>query len=231
MSDALPLPPRPNLEQYKKLAKDFQHACKSNDSGAIRGWYARWGEKIAALQGLELTDELRREIANQAEQIERRWEKFKETNERAARCALADAQFFVALGHGFSSWSKFTAHLKALGRAESPVSAFEAAADAIAGGDLLALKKLLSDHPELVRDRSTREHQSTLLHYVSANGIEDFRQKTPKNIVEITKLLVDAGADVNAESTAYGGRSTTLGLAATSCHPQDAGVQIRCSNC
>ena len=42
MSDALPLPPRPNLEQYKKLAKDFQHACKSSETGAIRDWAARW---------------------------------------------------------------------------------------------------------------------------------------------------------------------------------------------
>ncbi len=32
MSDALPLPPRPNLNQYKKLAKDLQHACKSGES-------------------------------------------------------------------------------------------------------------------------------------------------------------------------------------------------------
>jgi ankyrin repeat protein len=77
-----------------------------------------------------------------------------------------------------------------------------------------------------VRARSTREHRSTLLHYVSANGVEDFRQKTPKNIVEITKLLLKAGADVNAESDAYGGRSTTLGLTATSCHPEAAGVQL-----
>ncbi len=77
-----------------------------------------------------------------------------------------------------------------------------------------------------MRARSTREHRSTLLHYVSANGIEDFRQKTPTNIVEITKLLLNAGADVNAESDAYGGRSTTLGLTATSYHPQRAGVQI-----
>ena len=80
--------------------------------------------------------------------------------------------------------------------------------------------------PSLARGRSTREHRSTLLHYVSANGVEDFRQKTPKNIVEITKLLLNAGADVNAESDAYGGRSTTLGLAATSCHPEEAGVQL-----
>jgi hypothetical protein len=32
------LPPRPNLEQYKKLAKDFQSACKLGDSRAVRAW-------------------------------------------------------------------------------------------------------------------------------------------------------------------------------------------------
>jgi ankyrin repeat protein len=65
-----------------------------------------------------------------------------------------------------------------------------------------------------------------LLHYVSANGVEDFRQKTPKSIVEITNLLLDAGAEVDAESDAYGGGCTTLGLVATSVHPEQAGVQI-----
>src|SRR5262249_19645786 len=108
----------------------------------------------------------------------------------------------------------------------SPISKFETAADAIVDGDLAALRKLLGENPELAQARSTREHRSTLLHYVSANGVEDFRQKTPKNIVEITKLLLKAGADVNAESDAYGGRSTTLGLTATSWHPENAGVQL-----
>src|ERR1700682_5470162 len=103
MSDALPLPPCPNLEQYKKLAKDFQHACKSRDPGAIRDWAARWAEAIARLQGLEITPELRRQIDCEAERMERRWRKLKKTNERASRCALADAQFFVARGHGFAS--------------------------------------------------------------------------------------------------------------------------------
>ncbi|MGI8743003.1 MAG: ankyrin repeat domain-containing protein [Bryobacteraceae bacterium] len=105
-------------------------------------------------------------------------------------------------------------------------SQFEAAVDAIVSGDSARLETLLSENPELVRARSTREHRSTLLHYVSANGVEDFRQKTPKNIVEIAKLLLKAGAEVNAESDAYGGRSTTLGLTATSCHPEKAGVQV-----
>src|SRR6185503_10912727 len=51
-------------------------------------------------------------------------------------------------------------------------------------------------------------------------------QKTPPNIVEITRLLLLAGADVNATSEAYGARSTALGLVATSLHPQRAGVQL-----
>jgi hypothetical protein len=111
-------------------------------------------------------------------------------------------------------------------RAGSPVSKFESAVDAIVGGDAATLERLLLENPELVRARSTREHRSTLLHYVSANGVEDFRQRTPKNIVEIAKLLLAAGADVNAESDAYGGRSTALGLTATSVHPEAAGVQL-----
>ena len=226
MSDALSLPPRPNLEQYKKLAKDFQRACKSSAAGAIRDWAARWAETIARLQGQEITSELRRRIDYEAQRTERQWLKYKQANERAARCRLADAQFFVARGHGFASWPKFARHLEGLRRAHSPVSNFEAAVDAIVDGDLAKLEKLLSENPELTRARSMREHRSTLLHYVSANGVEDFRQKTPKNIVAITKLLLKAGADANAESDAYGGRSTTLGLTATSCHPENAGVQL-----
>lgn len=103
---------------------------------------------------------------------------------------------------------------------------FEAAADAIVIGDLATLRRMLAEHPDLIRTRSTREHHSTLLHYVAANGFEDFRQKTPANIVEIAKFLLDAGAEVDAESDAYGGGTTTLGLAATSVHPQKAGVQM-----
>jgi hypothetical protein len=106
------------------------------------------------------------------------------------------------------------------------VSSFEQAADAIVRGDKARLAALLEQHPNVVHERSTRDHRSTLLHYVSANGVEDFRQTTPPNIVEIAEMLIDAGADVNATSEAYGGGSTTLGLVATSIHPEAAGVQI-----
>lgn len=99
---------------------------------------------------------------------------------------------------------------------------FEAAVEAVINGDLRTLKRLLREDPELIRRRSTRRHRATLLIYVGANGVED--QRTPKNAVKIAELLLDSGAEIDAVGTMYRG-TTTLGLVATSVHPQRAGVQ------
>jgi hypothetical protein len=40
--EALPLSPRPSLAQYRKLAKDLVHACRSGEATAIRAWATRW---------------------------------------------------------------------------------------------------------------------------------------------------------------------------------------------
>src|SRR5262245_4158270 len=156
MSDALPLPPRPNLNQYRKIAKDFQDACKSNDPGAIRDWAASWIEKITRLRGFEVSAEVRRQIDFEAERMEYQWRKYVTTNDRASQCRLTDAQFFVARGHGFASWPKFVKHLEGLQRADSPISTFEAAVDAIVNGDAAKLETLLRENPRLARSRSTR---------------------------------------------------------------------------
>ncbi len=148
------------------------------------------------------------------------------SRDRAHAVTLTDAQFFIAREHGFASWPALAAHLDALAQGDSPVARFESAVDAIVAGDAVTLHRLLRAHSELARARSTRDHRSTLLHYVSANGVEDFRQVTPTNIVAMTEMLLAAGADVNAASEAYGGGSTPLGLTATSVHPEQAGVQI-----
>lgn len=147
-----------------------------------------------------------------------------ESEFRSAPFALADAQLVIAREHGFESWPKFAKHIEAVAHKSSGVSKFESAVDAVITGDVAALGRLLRDNPELIRQRSTRVHQSTLLHYVSANGVEDFRQKTPKNAVEVAKFLLKAGAEVDAENNP--GRGTTLRLVATSIHPKQAGVQI-----
>lgn len=221
--EALPLPPRPNLEQYKKLAKDLVKACKAGNPDRFREWASDWIWNLVRLSELEIT--LGLPVEN------RRWTD--EVSEFAKRkllvekrkCALADAQFVIARSHGFMTWPALAKHIEHLARQSSPVRQFEAAADAIVYGDLETLKRLLGKNPELVKQRSTREHRATLLHYTSANGVEGYRQKTPKNIVNVADLLLQSGAEVDAEADVYGGGCTTLGLAATSIHPEVAGVQ------
>ena len=135
-----------------------------------------------------------------------------------------DARAIIARAHFFADWDAFAAFAAARRDPSSPVARFEAAADAIVAGDLATLARLLHGDPELVRARSTRRHRATLLHYVGSNGIEGFRQRTPKNIVEVAAALLDAGADVDATAQMYGSDDTTIGLAATSIHPVTAGV-------
>lgn len=227
MSAAIPLPPAPDLEHYRKQAKSLLRATRSSDPAALRAWVRRWArswsdrwiETEAQLRGTSVTPELRDRLDVEIERLE------KSLRERKIE-RLAEAQFFLARAHGFANWADFAKHVQAMQRSASSDAAFEAAADAIVAGDLETLAQLVAEHPRLVHQRSTRAHRSTLLHYVAANGVEDYRQKTPANIVDIAKALLDAGADVHAESKAYGGGATTLDLVATSVHPARAGVQI-----
>jgi ankyrin repeat protein len=211
--DALPLPPRPNLERYRKLAKSLVKASKSGEENAIGDWADHWIRAVAKAYKPRWIDGW----IDQVEEFARR--------KLAEKGSLTSAQFVIARSHGFESWPRFSKHLEALSQKASSASRFEAAADAIVTGDIAALKRLLREDPRLIHAKSTREHDSTLLHYTSANGVESYRQKTPKNIVKITQLLLDAGAEVDAISNVYGDGCTTLGLAATSVHPEQAGVQ------
>jgi len=220
--DALPLPSRPNLEQYKKTAKDLVKAWKSAKPDGVREWASDWIHNLTRLSGLQVTPGLPVESGRWIDEVTEFATQRLLSNER--KCGLADAQFVIARSHGFASWPKFARHIEQLAQ-RSSTSQFEAAADAIVSGDLQALQRLLHENPKLVKERSTREHHATLLHYASANGVEGYRQRTPNNIVEIANLLLRSGAEVDAEADVYGGGCTTLGLAATSLHPEVAGVQ------
>jgi hypothetical protein len=196
--DAVPLPARPSLERYRKLAKQLVKAYRS---GAMGEFVGRW---VGANRAIE---------------------KFAREKLAESGPKLTAAQFVLARSYGFESWPKFQKHVESLARKGSEVERFEAAADAVVNGKIGVLKRLLREDPALVRARSNREHRATLLHYAAANGVEQYRQKTPKNIVKIAGMLIAAGAEIDATANLYGGESTALGLAATSVFPQRAGVQ------
>ena len=130
-----------------------------------------------------------------------------------------DARPLMARAHEFASWEDFAAFTATLRDPASAIAVFEAAVDAVVGGDAAGLERLLREHPDLVRTRSARKHHSTLLHYVAANGVEGYHQETPKNAVEVAGVLLEAGAEPDALADMYGGQYTTMSMLVSSCHP------------
>ena len=188
------LPTRARLEQYEKQAQDLVEGHKLGDSESI--WRIKTGHPL--------------------------FREMPDSEIRSATFTLSDAQLIIARWYYFDSWTELTEYVEAVTREIPLVFQFESAVDAIVTGDADTLERLLHENPDLIRARSTRRHHATLLHYVGANGTE--KQRTPKNAVEIAKVLLDAGAEVNAIGKMYGG-TTALGLLATSVHPARAAVQ------
>ncbi|MFQ5628587.1 MAG: hypothetical protein ACE5I1_07490 [bacterium] len=133
-----------------------------------------------------------------------------------------DARVTIAREHGFQNWKQ----VEARGATQLDKS-FEHAVDAVVSGEIDKLEVLLGESSYLARQISQYGHRATLLHYVAANGVETWRQKVPPNAVEITRLLLEAGADVHAKAHVYGGQYDTMALLMSSAHPAEAGLTDR----
>ena len=143
---------------------------------------------------------------------------------RSAALDLEDAKLVTARKYAFESWNDLAAFAERAAT-DGAIARFETAADAMIAGDHDVLDALLREDPALAVARSARRHHATLLHYVAANGVEGWRQRTPPNAVEIARLLLDAGADPNALADMYEAQCTTLSMLVSSSPPADAGLQ------
>ena len=261
------LPARPNLEQYKKQAKDLLKASKAGAPEALarmrklrpssarltlagaqfviareHGFdsWLKFAKQITTLTGGDSHAAVWKTaedavVVGDVETLERLLREHPETF-RAGRpqtswlgglapdYSAGDARSIIVQNHCFENWGHFASYAAALKDGQSAVARFERAVDAIVAGEARTLEKLLRHDPDLIRARSTRQHHSMLLHYLGANGVEEYRQRTPKNAVQIAEMLLNAGAEADALADMYGGGCTTLGLVATSIHPKAAGV-------
>lgn len=212
--DMAPLPFRASLDQYEKQAAALLDAWNAGDSAAIqivRQRHPRFLDSRLPWLPRKMSDAEVRSVA-----LER-----------------PDAQLTLARWYDFESWSRLAEHVEAVTREGSPVCLFESAVEAVIHGDVTALSTLLRDHPELVRSRSARVthfdppvHRATLLHYIAANGVEGYRQRTPANGVDIARMLLEVDAEVDALADMYGGRCTTMSMLVSSTPPAEVGLQV-----
>lgn len=188
---------RPNLEQYKKQAKDLLKAFRSKDSEAV-----------------ERTRKHHPRLAKSGEP-------------GSAKFALADSQLVIAREHGFESWPKFAKHVEALERenAALPLNELRSAFIQAATwhGTLERAQAILAEHPELA---SSDIHTAAILgddaavgRFIAADPANATAKSAPyggdalvylclskylrldksrsSNFLRAATALLDAGADPN----------------------------------
>jgi ankyrin repeat protein len=112
-----------------------------------------------------------------------------------------DAKEIIRRNHQFDSWEAYENFREQMHVALSPETRFEAAADAIANGQVEELRWLLRKHPDLVHAHSPRRHRATLLQYTEPDGVEYFRQRRPANATDSARVLFEAGTDVTERAS------------------------------
>ncbi len=198
-----PLPQNPSLTHLKYQAKDLIKERGARDPRAaqrIREFHPRFHQ------------------ATDAEIFE-------------ARLSLSDAQLTIARESGFASWTRLKRHIERPTltdqlnlphheRIEEPK--FRRAVELLDAGDEAGLRAHLAQYPNLARARVVFEggnyfQNPTLLEFVAENPVR--RGKVPKNIVEVAKVILDAGTEQAA-------RNEALMLVATGMVSRQCGVQL-----
>jgi ankyrin repeat protein len=177
-----------NLEQLRKQAKELVRPARAGDPDAL----ARFGDLPVQLASAQLV--LAREhgysswpalvrvtveqpFHDDIEYYEGRADGIATAN----GVSTAEARRDLAGRHGFSSWAALRRHVAALAGGEEPASPFMLAYRALEAGDRKQLVELLDAHPDLLELRGT-------------NGNDLFGMA---NDLEITRLLLERGADAN----------------------------------
>jgi hypothetical protein len=149
-----------------------------------------------------------------------------------AALGLSSAQLAIAREHGFASWSRLKAHVEKPKRSNDPTlphheriddAVFRRGVDLLDAGDVTGLRDHLRQHPVLVHQRVQFEavnyfRNPSLLEFAAENPVR--HGKLPPNIVQVIRVILDAGAERSA-------LNETLMLVATGRVPRECGVQLQ----
>src|SRR5262245_57827788 len=115
------LPARPNLDQYRKQAKDLLKSIRSGDAAA-RDRVSRVHPRVSSPERIE-----------------------------PANVTLADAQLVIAREHGIDSWKKFTERIDTILGERSPKAVWSQVEHAVLNGDAAALESLIREHGPMLK--------------------------------------------------------------------------------
>jgi hypothetical protein len=197
-----PLPEKPSLQHLKYQAKDVLKGHANHDPA----------------------------VAQRIREFHPRWAKASDAEIFSTHLTLSDAQLAIARECGFSSWTKLkrrVEHPKPCDQLNLPHqeriedATFRRAVELLDAGDVEGLRAHLTRHPNLARRHVAFEggnyfRNPTLLEFVAENPVR--HGKSPKNVVEITNVILDAGVEQSS-------LNETLVLVATGRVPRECGVQ------
>jgi hypothetical protein len=199
------LPPNANLDHLKYQAKDLMKAHAGRDT----------------------------QVAQRIREFHPKFEKATDNEIFKAKLTLSDAQLAIARERGFASWARLKRHI------EKPTPAdnlqvkhheriedftFRKGVDLLDAGDVKGLSAHLKRHPNLVSQHVTFEggnyfRNPTLLEFAAENPIR--HGKLPTNIVDVMKVILEAGAKNDKAAM-----NETLGLVCSGRVPRECGVQV-----
>jgi hypothetical protein len=197
------LPSNPNLDHLKYQAKDLlkDHAARIPTlAQRLREFHPRWSKATDA----EIFD---------------------------AKLKLSDAQLTIAREAGFPSWARLKRHIEKPTLADKldlphheriEDNVFRRAVEFLDAGDAAGLRAYLKQYPKLTQQRVLFEggnyfRNPTLLEFIAENPVR--HGKLPTNIVEVAKVILDAGVE---QAALY----ETLMLVATGSVPRECAVQV-----
>jgi hypothetical protein len=198
------LPSNPNLDHLKYQAKDLLK------------------ERIAHTPG----------IAQRFREFHPRFRRATDSEVFDAQLSLSDAQLTIAREYGFPSWARLKRHIEnptLSDRFDLPHQqriengTFRRAVELLDAGDVSGLRAHLDRHPNLVHQKVVFEggnyfRNPTLLEFVAENPVR--HGTLPANIVEVTKVILDADPSQSA-------RNETLVLVSTGRVPRECRVHLR----
>ncbi len=146
---------------------------------------------------------------------------------------LSDAQLSLAREYGFENWAKLKEHVETpalterLGapyRVRIADDTFRQAVDLLDKGDAEGLRAHLAEHTGLIHQRvefpgGNYFRNPTLLEFVAENPVR--RGTLPANIIELTRVILDAGAKRHAEAL-----TQTLALVSSGRVARECGAQV-----